>query len=111
MSSTTLTPTEQLALRVAAEVYADVRHAPALDAPDHWDRFANRLRSAAYAQTASAFLEQVGRRFGVAHTPGEAITELLELDRAEQRQVLRTIRSESNALSVLVRAQRMEAIR
>lgn len=97
---------ERQALEVAEAVYEAVRRAPVLDDPSHWDRFANRLKSAAYAQTPAAFLEQVARRFGVAHTPGGRLVELLAMDSRRARRVLRVIRQESNALSVLVRDRR-----
>lgn len=101
-----LTSVEQRALDVSAAVYQAVRHADVLDDRSHWERFANRLQSAAFAQSPAAFVEQVGRRFGLAHTPGDPIVMLLGADRSEARRVLRTIRQESNALSVLVRDQR-----
>lgn len=104
--ATSLTVDEQAAVAVALEIYRGVRHSPALDAKDHWDRVANRLRSAAYAQSAPAFLEQVARRFGVAHTPGSSISALLESPPALQRRVLRILREQSNAVSVLVRDAR-----
>lgn len=102
----TLTADEELAVDIAADVYRSVRNAPALDSTDHWERFANRIRSAAYAQTGARFLEQIARRFGVTHTPGDGIRRLLALPRAEQRKVLRLVREESNAISVLVRDRR-----
>lgn len=101
-----LSDLELEALEVAEAVYGAVRHSPALDDPSHWDRFANRLKSAAYAQTAPAFLEQVARRFGIPHTSGGRLVELLAKDPQHARRVLRVIRQESNALSVLVRDRR-----
>src|SRR5690606_25451116 len=107
--TTSLSDVEQQALDVARATYEAVRHSEVMDAPDHWDRFANRLRSAAYAPSAPAFLEQISKRFSVAHTDGEGIVRFLGTDPARQREVLRTIRAEANALSVLVRAARKEA--
>jgi hypothetical protein len=101
-----LSDTETAALAVATDVYEAVRQLPVVDDVTHWQRFANRLKSAAYAQTAPAFLTQLAARFGAAHTPGPALVALLELPPAEQRQILRIIRRESNALSVLVRDRR-----
>lgn len=101
-----LTGVELAALAVCQDVYEAVHHAPALDDRSHWDRYANRLRSAAYAQTAPRFLEQVARRFGVAHTPGDRLAGLLALPPRDARQILAVIRAESNALSVLVRDNR-----
>lgn len=101
-----LTDLEQEALDVASATYQAVRHCEALDAQDHWQRFANRLRSAAYAQTAPAYLEQVAKRFGVAHTPGDALTALLHRSPDHARRLMRTIRRDANALSVLVRDRR-----
>lgn len=97
---------EQQAVAVALDIYRTVGRAPALDAPDHWERYANRLKSSAYAVTAQAFLEQVARRFGVAHTPGPAVVALVQAEPVEARRVLRVLREHANAVSVLVRDAR-----
>jgi len=97
---------EQRALDVARATYEAVRRADVLDSRDHWDRFANRLQSAAYAPDGGEYLAQVARRFRIPHTPGDAFLFLLSLPESEQREVLRVVRRRSNALSVLVRSER-----
>src|SRR5690606_36524002 len=53
---------EQRALDVARATYEAVRRADVLDSRDHWDRFANRLQSAAYAPDGGEYLAQLARR-------------------------------------------------
>lgn len=101
-----LTGDEREALAVAEAVYEAVRFAAVLDDPSHWDRFANRLRSAAYAQAAPAFVEQVARRFGLATVHSPVLAALMAADPERARRVLRVVRGESAALSVLVRDRR-----
>lgn len=104
-----LTAAEQTAVRVALDVYRKVGRSPALDGTDHWERFANRIKSSAVAApTGMAFVEQCGRRFGVAHINGPEITRFLAAPALEQQSVLRALRHESNPVSVLVRALRDE---
>lgn len=97
---------ERMALDVVHDVYAAVRHSEALRAQDHWQRFANRIASAAFAHDAASFLGQVSRRFGVAHTPGDALVTLLGMGDSDQRMILRKLRRDANALTVLVRHER-----
>lgn len=102
-ASSGLTEEEERALRVSRAVYQMVRCSPVLDAPSHWERFAERLRSAAYAHSAPAFLQQVASRFQVSHTYHPDLVKLLHAPEAQVRRTLRLVRTEANALSVLVR--------
>lgn len=106
-----LTDDERLAVDVAHDVYMAVRHAPVMDSTDHWERFANRIASAAFAATAPRFVQQCARRFGVAHIHGTAVSRLLSLTPMEARRVLRVLRGESAAVSVLVRDRRDQSRR
>lgn len=104
-----LNDAETQAVDIAYAIYRNVSSSPALDGTDHWDRFANRIKSAATAApTAMRFVEQCGRRFSVPHINGDAITVLLSTPPAEQAAVLRVLRHESTPVSTLVRARRDE---
>lgn len=101
-----LTADERAALDLAEAVYEAVRFAAVLDDPAHWDRFAGRLRSAAYAQTAPTFVEQACRRFGLPTVHSAGLAALMGSDPEQTRRVLRIVRGEAAALSVLVRDRR-----
>lgn len=101
-----LTDTERQAVDLAHDIYLTVRHAPVLDDKRHWERFTARLKSAAYAHSAPAFVSQLAQRFGVPHVHGDEVVRLLNMPAGEARDVMRVLRQETPAVTSLVRHHR-----
>lgn len=98
-----LDPPTKTAVKLAALVWLEARHSPALDSPQHWDRFATRIESAAYSSDMPGLLKQVCRRFELARPGVETTTFALSLDTQRAREVLSVWRQHAGQVTDLVR--------